>query len=406
MEGVTLHYSPGKHYEIEIPAPQQVIAAIPFGEPDRPEWDRQGESYQRLEKAAQFLSDLVLRGQATLEHGLTETAVSELATQWRTWKQAYGIQAFGVGPQETEPELEGPLVLVIGVEEEDLDREDNLPEEQRLPEKITIPELGEFDYIFEELPALEAAQSYQEVQGPAFGGCSIGPETASEERGTLGCLIKVRNRSGKHILTAAHVLLSGNPSHKNLEEVKILQPAQGDKGDLQNPLALGFEDTILLKNGEFHPVDAGFFKVHTKKGRTVSAAISDEPAEVYPTGWAKWQFGDEVKLCGATSNQWVEGHIIRKFSAVFLDNPKGGLGRFAVKNLVICDLPAQKGDSGAAVLDEEDRVLGILVAVDEEDGFSAFCPIEEIVGAFPDIEGLILEEQEEEQEEQEEEQED
>jgi hypothetical protein len=226
---------------------------------------------------------------------------------------------------------------------------------------------------------------------PAPGGVSIGHREITA--GTLGCWV---HRNGQWVmLSNNHVLANSNDAEIG---DPILQPGPFDSGRYPDDQIAVLEDFIPIKfpgdsNGDSNGDTGGCgiagsivsllngiarilgSSTRVKSYSTqqvdnlVDAAIgrplNDE--DVLPnilnigdvTGTAAAQLGTEVKKSGRTTG-FTQGEIIQVDVTVDVQYGTNLVARFA--DQLMAGAMSQGGDSGSAVLDEQDRLVGLLFA--------------------------------------------
>lgn len=185
-------------------------------------------------------------------------------------------------------------------------------------------------------------------------GSSLGP-AGTPLRGTVGCFARRRNTSDPVALTAMHVTgrQTGFPPGA---EMRFASPCEGEPGSA----GLG-----RLVRGRIDRVDA--------------AAVAIEPPQLASgnivglgtiRGWRPvslpGDFGTPVFLFGATSGL-LSGVIVE---------PVIHLPSLKLESAMLVDIATEKGDSGAALVDNQNLVLGLLVGKsDAHGGLRVFTPI-------------------------------
>lgn len=245
----------------------------------------------------------------------------------------------------------------------------SLPIHNRIPQQINIPWEGSEDGVLEVITDVQAAQfqslEFTERERPASGGCSIGHVNVTA--GTLGCLVKDKLNDNVVILSNNHVLANTNEAAVG---DPIIQPGDADGG-------VDPADTIAALT-RFYPInfEAGV-------NNLIDAAIATplepdlvthsikEVGDNVPTETRDIGVGDLgafVKKSGRTT-----GHTTGFVDAVgFTGTIKYGLFQKATfVDQIVIEAPlaeediAAPGDSGSAVLDDENKLIGLLFAGSE-----------------------------------------
>ena len=218
---------------------------------------------------------------------------------------------------------------------------------------------------------------------PAPGGVSIGHRDISA--GTLGCLVKKNNEL--YILSNNHVLANSNNAQLG---DPILQPGPYDGGSypgdhiasLEQFVKINFNDTpsncstakgiISFLNGltKLFNSDTQFRIVSTKAiGNLVDAAIakpintqdvSDEILEIGAIeGTAEGELGMAIKKSGRTTG-FTTGEITQVDVSVNVQYGENKIALFT--DQLMAGAMSQGGDSGSAVLTENNQLTGLLFA--------------------------------------------
>jgi hypothetical protein len=192
--------------------------------------------------------------------------------------------------------------------------------------------------------------------------------------GTFGCLVRKKDDPGRlFILGSAHVLAEGNPPIGS----EIYQPATRE-------LTAPSPDDIVARLSEVYPSEAtadGFPNLAEAAIAEVVSPALVSSAMIHwgvPKGTKFFlQIGDVVKMTGYQTNAAQSKIESADFCRADIIDGK----RYGYRELVICESPmSQPGDSGAAVLSEDDKVVGILLGSFENK--SVFSRIRPILEAF------------------------
>jgi hypothetical protein len=260
-------------------------------------------------------------------------------------------------------------------------------------EKVDASELMERDLVPETVDGLptdvvqtgriRALQLPTERHRPAPGGVSIGHHEITA--GTLGCLVKKGEQT--FILSNNHVLANSNDAQIG---DPILQPGPYDGGrfpedhiaDLEQfvpinivempsdcPTARGIAN-ILNGIAKLLGSDSRLKAVSTRQiDNLVDAAIArpinpedvkDEILEIGNiTGSAPGELGMAIKKSGRTT-RLTTGEILQVDVTVNVQYGEGRIARFS--DQLMAGAMSQGGDSGSAVLDENNRLVGLLFA--------------------------------------------
>ena len=265
----------------------------------------------------------------------------------------------------------------------------NLPVHNRIPKQINIPWEDAKDGVLEVLTDVQAVQfqAFRNVtrERPCPGGFSIGHPDVSA--GTLGCLVKHTPSGDTMILSNNHVL--ANTNEASIGD-PIIQPGDADGGTVTNDVIakLAAYHEIEFATGASNLIDAAIAKpinpddvVH--KIHDIGDTIPIETRDITVD-----DLGEPIKKSGRTT-QFTSGYVE---TVNFTGLVKYGLFQKAnfVDQIVISNpLPGDDisagGDSGSAVLDENNKLIGLLFAGsdrNEEAGEPATAIVNKIKHVF------------------------
>ena len=303
------------------------------------------------------------------------------------------VVACGVGFKETERGITDEPCVVVSVTKK-------MPEAQLSAADIVPKKLGEVKTDVQETGVIRALQGHTDRWRPAPGGVSIGHVDITA--GTLGCLV---TRNGQlFILSNNHVLANSNAAQKG---DPIIQPGRYDGGTLDDQIAT-LEDFISINFGEGPPIcpiatgTESFLNWLAKllgsshrvkafqevpERNLVDAAIarplSDDLVEKrileigVPQGSGDATLGTSVKKSGRTTG-FTSGEIIQIDVTVQVSYGEGKIAVF--EDQLMAGPMSQGGDSGSAVLDEDDFVIGLLFA--GSDATTIINPIQFVLDAL------------------------
>ncbi len=230
-----------------------------------------------------------------------------------------------------------------------------------------------------------ALQSRTDKHRPAPGGVSIGHRDITA--GTLGCL--VRKNGERFILSNNHVLANSNDAERG---DPILQPGPIDGGQFPADHIANLEDFVPIDFGQPEPPSEcptargvvaflnAICQVVSSNTRykivniqaqenLVDAAIaeplnaSDVTDEILEIGTIQGSeeagLGTSVKKSGRTT-AFTTGEILQIDVTVDVQYGPGQIARFT--DQLLAGPMSQGGDSGSAVLDNENRLVGLLFA--------------------------------------------
>jgi hypothetical protein len=260
-------------------------------------------------------------------------------------------------------------------------------------EKVSLPQLPRRDRVPSAIDGVpvdvvatgpfRALQTRTERHRPAPGGVSIGHRDITA--GTLGCLVR---RGGRvFILSNNHVLANGNDAGRG---DAIIQPGPHDGGrvpgdqiaDLEAYVPITFLDEpsqCSFARGLIGLLNAGARLIGSRTryrsitidagDNLVDAAIAGprEPGLVKGeilgigtiAGLGSGALGMTIKKSGRTTGL-TTGQIIQVDVTVNVEYGPGRVARFA--DQLMAGPMSQGGDSGSAVLDNSNRLVGLLFA--------------------------------------------
>jgi hypothetical protein len=285
------------------------------------------------------------------------------------------VVACGVGYKETEGVMTDELCIVVSVEK-----------------KVPLAQLAEADIVPQtvddvktdvlETGLITAWQDPTQKWRPAPGGVSIGHINITA--GTLGCL--VLKGSELFILSNNHVLADTNLGKKS---DPIIQPGKHDGGTLADQIAK-LEEFVPIDFGTSPPtcptaqaieqllnaIARGVGSSHRvvsyqESGgeNRVDAALA-QPLSLdlvekrilnigVPKGSREATLGTNIKKSGRTTG-FTTGRITQIEATVRVSYGNAGTATFT--DQLVAGAMSSGGDSGSAVLDEEDYVVGLLFA--------------------------------------------
>ena len=215
---------------------------------------------------------------------------------------------------------------------------------------------------------------------PAIPGCSVA--TPGRQPGTFGCVVRDTSTAGSYyILSAAHVIANSTFDPLGLP---VFQPG----GSAEPGSVIG----ILTRWGalQFTPdtfpnlFDAAVARVQKEHVRPEIHGIG-RPRGVTTT-YAK---GTKVRKCGTTTGVTYGVVEDPNYHCYFYyTDPSGNTHRAGFQQQILCVATPQNGhrpfseggDSGSVVLDDEDRVVGLIVGAGA--GGTIVSPIAPILHAL------------------------
>lgn len=236
-----------------------------------------------------------------------------------------------------------------------------------------------------ETGSIRALQSHTARHRPAPGGVSIGHRDITA--GTLGCLVRKNNQT--FILSNNHVLANSNDAQPG---DPILQPGPIDGGRLPSDHIGNLEDFVRIHFLQPEPpsqcptargviavlnaicaaiASQTRYKIVSiqQSDNLVDAAIArplndadvvDEILRIGPIrGVGDAALGAAIKKSGRTT-ELTTGQILQVDVTVDVDYGAGRTARFV--DQLLAGRMSQGGDSGSAILDDNDKLVGLLFA--------------------------------------------
>ncbi len=292
----------------------------------------------------QRLSDKTFR---TESFGL---ATEKLQKKSRPWIQGHGIQGIGIGEKVVEGKPSSELALRVYVNK----KQPKSKVGNCVPKQVNIPEVGKCHTDVLEIGRV-THESFTSRVRPVMPGAGVGHFNISV--GTLGCLVKKKRRGrGVYILSNSHVLADEGVGQVGDE---ILQPGKYDGGNIQSDVIGVLEDWVPFTFsgiGFTNLVDCAIAKV-----RKQSVYENIRILGVKPVGVSRIvRRGMRVQKVGRTTD-YTTGVVtdMNYRFALRYKRPEGGTGRVGFRDQVLCTRYTAGGDSGSAVLNERERIVGL-----------------------------------------------
>jgi hypothetical protein len=286
------------------------------------------------------------------------------------------VVATGIGYKTTEGKKTDDISLICSVKEK-------LPRASLSLQDMVPAKINGISTDIVETGIIRVRQLRTEKHRPAPGGVSIGHRNITA--GTLGCLVKKNGQT--YILSNNHVLANSNDAQPG---DAILQPGPHDGGRYPDdhiatlaefvPISLGDQPSecptasgivdFMNKIGELIKSDTRMKAVSAQADdNLVDAAIAlplndqDVSAEILEVGTVNAQatgvLGMAIKKSGRTTGL-TSGEILQVDVTVNVQYGAGRIARFT--NQLLAGAMSQGGDSGSAVLDENNNLVGLLFA--------------------------------------------
>lgn len=296
-----------------------------------------------------------------------EPAADGLLKNARGWLYESGIQGLGVGHKVTDSRSTGDPCLRVYVASKKPKARLGKAAPKFLPR---LDDKGEMPVDVVEIGDLHL-QDNPLRQRPLLPGLSVGH--VSRTRGTLGLMVRSRHDPSAIYLLSCHHVIGPRPDEANSSIVR--QPAPADGGTTSRDSIASYERSCPLHFSDegFPPQNVGDAAIARLKPDLdwhneipflgTPSGINDRP-----------QLHDVARIFGAVSKR-ASGEILDPDFSVALTYPRGSSGRARAgfARQVLCTRYTEAGDSGAAVVDQAGRLMGIHVAGSER--VSVFSPI-------------------------------
>ena len=303
------------------------------------------------------------------------------------------VVACGVGYKESDGEETDELCVIVSVTKK-------IPAPQLAPSELVPRSLDNLSTDVQEIGVIRAWQSPTDKWRPAPAGVSIGHVDVTA--GTFGCLVyrgqDLLILSNNHVLANCNQAQSGDP---------IIQPASSDGGTLSDQIAT-LVDYVPLDFGQspsscpttnaatvvFNAIARTVGSQHrmsafqqTSGENTVDAALarplSTDLVEKNILNIGQLQgagtatLGTQVVKSGRTTG-FTTGKITQIDVTVQVEYP--GVGTAVFSNQLAASGMSQAGDSGSAVLDVDQKIVGLLFA--GSDAATMLTPIQTVLNAL------------------------
>ncbi len=300
------------------------------------------------------------------------------------------VVSVGIGCRHTGGERSDEVCIIVGVT--------NKVSMSELRTRDFVPSsVGGFRTDVVEVGHIKAQENVDKVR-PAPGGVSLGHRDITA--GTLGCLVNKNDEN--FILSNNHVLANSNDGEIG---DPIFQPGPFDGGTIDTnriatlaeyaPINFGgagggggtgnpFLDFILQLLCQFFGI---CFGQEPSEPNTIDAALArpDSPELVtkeildigVPTGWSQVELNEPVKKSGRTT-EFTQDVVLQLHATVDVDYGNGRVATF--EDQIIAGPMSAGGDSGSAVLNNDNEVIGLLFA--GSNTTTILNPIEYVLNEF------------------------
>ena len=267
------------------------------------------------------------------------------------WRREPGVQALGIARKVSGGHVTDDLAIKIYVEKKLSLRSLNYP----VPEFVEVPGIrSRIKTDVEEIGRIRFENNRSRVR-PASPGFSIG--RAEGKAGTLGCLVRRLDQPEKlFILSNAHVMLRDGVGSVGDD---IYQPAGIDEPALPaNKIAelSDWRSMEFSRDGYPNLIDAAIAEVIEPSDVTPYIHNIGLPMGIK----LRLRRNMRVHKTGSTTDHRTGKILDTDFwPELEYQRPGGGVGRVGFRDQVLCDRFSDDGDSGSAVLDMNNRVVGL-----------------------------------------------
>lgn len=267
------------------------------------------------------------------------------------WIHGDGVQGLGIGNRIVAGTLVPELAVRVYVEK----KKPLSMIENPAPKTVTLPSIGQIELDVIEIGLLQL-ESFTSRVRPTMPGCSVGHSKITA--GTLGLVVRHEESGEMVILSNSHVLANEGDATQGDH---ILQPGQLDGGQIPDDVIGDLVDWVPFEfsdTGFTNLVDAAIASVSREHVIDAIRLIDVTPVKVN----AETKRGDVVRKVGRTTDETtgVVQDVNAKLKLEYRVPGAGGTKkRVGLTDQVLCTRYTQSGDSGAAVLNDRDELVGL-----------------------------------------------
>jgi len=299
-------------------------------------------------------SKMVKDSEFSTESFKTET--TKQFVQAQNWTNGEGIQGFGIADKISKGKRTDTLALKIYV-----DKKRPLAKlKNPAPKTVDLPVIGKLVTDVEEIGVLEP-EMFTTKANPMMPGCGVMHKDVPNDVGTFGCVVTTTDGgdNNRYVLSNAHVLARKGMASFDSD---IIQPGTKDDGTPND--IIGVLSSFVPFNFDpvryMNKVDAAIARLDVSK-RDFHDRI--RILDIAPTGVGRViRRGMKVQKVGRTTDHtWGEILDVNFRFSMFYPSPVNGGNptRVGFKDQVKCTRFTQGGDSGAAVLNQSGKIVGL-----------------------------------------------
>jgi len=271
----------------------------------------------------------------------------------RSWTTEKGVQGFGIANKISEGKKTGELALKVYVDKKRPLKDIDSP----CPKYVDLPAIGKLSTDVDEIGELKP-QSFTTRSDPARPGTGVMVETVADDVGTFGCVVENQDPADtqKYMLSNLHVLAAKGSAPIGSD---IYQPGTQDGGTANDIIGQLNKVQLFDFDQSSFPnlADAAIARLDpAARGFTENIRILEHP----PLGvGAVVRRGMHVHKVGRTTDFTMGQILDTNFRFYMPYSINGQVQRVGFRDQVLCTLFTQGGDSGAAVLNSSEQIIGL-----------------------------------------------
>lgn len=305
-------------------------------------------------------------GKSVFSEDITTTAIQNLYSRSKPWTLGRGIHGMGIGERIAKGMPTGELALRVYVEKKRPARK----VKNRIPRRVRIPEIGVAETDVIEIGRLRLEVFTGRVR-PAMPGCGMGHYQTNG--GTMGLVVNKKDDGNTYVLSNSHVFADSGLASKG---DAIIQHARIDGGRKRSDKIGELQDWVpfvFSREGYPNTVDAAIARVRKNSVNNVIRELGIRPTGVSDVVRREMRVVKVGRTTDTTTGIVKDAHAKINHSVI---TKSGRRSRVGWARQVGCTEFTGGGDSGSAVLDEGNRVVGLHFL--GADGASFFNRIREV----------------------------